>query len=245
VRAFDNVESRGGYSGLYQFGASYNPGRFTTQTSTKPMSGDYLLYWMASQALWRVDPKGGKGLDATFAYDWSPGSINRNNTMITAGLRFNEPLPLRIHHTMSLGYVQNRLSPVFVPPGGPAWKPEQALEFNSLLDIAPMLLTAAGRSILRERGWRNAARRRSGIQNQGRIIAGLPRSEKAASPPAVPFSAGRRMPPPPILLLPSVTRTRLQIPVINAEFVFVRHLCTFQTSTCPYNGDCYTWHFAE
>jgi carbohydrate-selective porin OprB len=104
------------------------------------MSGNYLLYWMASQALWRVDPRGGKGLDATFAYDWSPASINRNNTMITAGLRFNEPLPLRIHHTMSLGYVQNRLSSLFVPPGGPAWRPEQALEFNSLLDIAPMLL---------------------------------------------------------------------------------------------------------
>src|SRR5260370_2381248 len=29
VRAFDNVESRKGYSGLYQFGASYNPGKFT------------------------------------------------------------------------------------------------------------------------------------------------------------------------------------------------------------------------
>jgi len=41
---------------------------------------------------------------------------------------------------MSVGYVQNRLSPLFVPAGGPAWRPEQALEFNSLLDIAPMLL---------------------------------------------------------------------------------------------------------
>jgi porin len=140
VRAFDNVESRKGYSGLYQFGASYNPGVFTTPTSTKPMYGNCLLYWMASQALWRVDPKGGKGLDATLAYDWSPAGINRNNTMLTAGLRFNEPLPLRIHHTMSLGYVQNRLSPLFVPPGGPAWRPEQAIEFNSLLDILPMLL---------------------------------------------------------------------------------------------------------
>ena len=30
VRAFDNVESRKGYSGLYQFGASYNPSTFTT-----------------------------------------------------------------------------------------------------------------------------------------------------------------------------------------------------------------------
>src|SRR5260370_21775190 len=32
VRAFGNVESRKGYSGLYQFGASYNPRTFVTAT---------------------------------------------------------------------------------------------------------------------------------------------------------------------------------------------------------------------
>jgi porin len=140
VRAFDNVESRKGYSGLYQFGASYNPGKFTSPASAIPRSGNYLLYWMASQALWRVDPKEAKGLDATFVYDWSPPSVNRNYTLLTAGLRFNEPLPLRIHNTMSLGYVRNSLSPQFVPPGTPPWKTENAVEFNTLLDPAPMLL---------------------------------------------------------------------------------------------------------
>jgi porin len=139
VRAFDNVETRKGYSGLYQFGASYNPGKFTSSTRATPQSGNYLLYWMASQALWRVDPKGAKGLDATFAYDWSPPSVNRNNRELTAGLRFNEPLPLRFHNTMSLGYVRNMLSPQFFPPGMPA-KTEQAVEFNPLLDVLPMLL---------------------------------------------------------------------------------------------------------
>lgn len=139
VRAFDNVESRKGYSGLYQFGASYNPSKFTTASGVV-QSSNYLLYWMASQALWRVDPKGAKGLDGTFAYDWSPANVNRNNTMFTAGLRFNQPLPLRIHNTMSLGYVQNRLSPQFLPQDTPPWKPEHAVEFNALLDPLPMLL---------------------------------------------------------------------------------------------------------
>jgi porin len=139
MRAFDNVESRKGYSGLYQFGAAYNPGKFTGPTTTTPRS-NYLLYWMASQALWRVDPNEGKGFDATFAYDWSPSDINRNNTMLTAGLRFNEPLPVPFHNTMSLGYVQNRLSQQFVPIGTPPWKAEQGVEFNTLLDPAPMLL---------------------------------------------------------------------------------------------------------
>jgi carbohydrate-selective porin OprB len=95
---------------------------------------------MASQALWRVDPQGGKGLDTTFAYDWSSPSVNRNNAMLTAGLRFNEPLPLRIHNTMSLGYVRNNLSPQFLPVGMPAWRTEQGVEFNALLDVLPMLL---------------------------------------------------------------------------------------------------------
>src|SRR5712672_3569654 len=139
VRAFDNVDTRKGYSGLYQFGASYNPGKFTVPNSATPRSGNYLLYWMASQALWRLDPKGVKGLDATVAYDWSPPSVNRNNRELTAGLRFNEPLPLNFHHTMSLGYVRNMLSPQFFPPGR-LTKAEQAVEFNTLLDVLPMLL---------------------------------------------------------------------------------------------------------
>jgi porin len=140
VRAFDNVETRKGYSGLYQFGASYNPGKFTTPTSARPRSGNYLLYGMASQALWRVDPKESRGLDATFAYDWSPPDVNRNNTLLTAGLRFNEPLPLHFHNTMSLGYVRNSLSSQFPPPGLQSSKTEQGVEFNTLLDPLPMLL---------------------------------------------------------------------------------------------------------
>jgi len=95
---------------------------------------------MASQALWRVDPHEAKGLDGTFTYDWSPPSVNRNNTLLTAGLRFNEPLPVNFHNSMSLGYVRNSLSPQFLLPGTPAWKTEQGVEFNALLDVAPMLL---------------------------------------------------------------------------------------------------------
>jgi porin len=139
VRAFDNVESRKGYSGLYELGASYNATIFGTAIGRR-RSGNYLLYWMASQALWRVDPKRGKGLDATFAYDWSPADINRNNALLTAGLRFNEPLPVNIHNTISLGYVRNTLSPQFPPSGQASWRVENGVEFNTLLDPLPMLL---------------------------------------------------------------------------------------------------------
>jgi carbohydrate-selective porin OprB len=140
VRAFDNVETRKGYSGLYRFGVSYNPGLFTPASSTKPQSGNYLLYWMANQALWRVDPKEARGLDATLSYDWSPGDLNRNNTMLTAGVRFNEPLPVHFHNTMTVGYVRNALSQQFVPLGAPPFKPEHGFEFNTLVDFVPMIL---------------------------------------------------------------------------------------------------------
>jgi porin len=140
IRASDDVESRKGYSGLYQFGAVYNPSKFTTPTNSA-RQGDYLLYGMANQALWRVVPKGGKGIDGTFAYDWSPANVNRNNKVLTAGFRFNEPLPLPIHNTMSLGFVQNSLSPQFLPSTtSHRWNAERGVEFNTLLDPLPMLL---------------------------------------------------------------------------------------------------------
>jgi hypothetical protein len=60
--------------------------------------------------------------------------------LLTAGLRFNEPLPLPFHNTMSLGYVQNRLNQQFLPPGTPPWNAEHGVEFNALLDPLPMLL---------------------------------------------------------------------------------------------------------
>lgn len=139
MRAFDTVDSRNGYSGLYQFGAAYNPSKFTSPTIATARAGNYLLYWMASQALWRVDPLRAKGLDATAAYDWSPPDVNRNNRILTIGLRFNEPLPIRKHNTMSIGYVRNYLSPQFKQPATAPWKVEQALEFNALVDVLPMM----------------------------------------------------------------------------------------------------------
>jgi porin len=139
VGASGDVESRKGYSGQYQFGASYNPGKFTNPAGTNPRSGNYLLYWMANQALWRVNPKEGKGLDATVGYDWSPADINLNNKQLTAGLRFNEPIPLHIHNTVALGYVQNSLSSQFLSPHAAAWKAERAVECNVRFDVGPML----------------------------------------------------------------------------------------------------------
>ncbi len=140
VRGFDNVETRKGYIGLYKFGAAYNPGKFTEPQKNTPRAGDYLLYWMANQAIWRVDPSRSNGLDATLSYDWSPEDVNRNNSELTAGLRYNEPLPVKFHNTISLGYVLNHLSADFHTAGTLDFKQEHALELNSMLHMTPYML---------------------------------------------------------------------------------------------------------
>jgi porin len=140
VRGFDNVETRKGYKGLYRFGAAYNPGKFDSPVQATPRPGNYLLYWMANQAIWRVDPAGSKGLDATASYDWSPANVNRNDTEFTAGLRYNEPLPFRFHNTLSLGYVRNHLSADYQTPGAPAFKVEHGVELNCMLHATSSML---------------------------------------------------------------------------------------------------------
>jgi len=119
VRAFDNVESRKGYSGLYQFGASYNPGKFTSPTSATPRSGNYLLYWMASKPLARGSERvKGFGWDACVRLESAERQPQQHNAHGRVALQ--RAAALHIHKHDSLGYVRNMLSPEFFPPGMPA-----------------------------------------------------------------------------------------------------------------------------
>jgi hypothetical protein len=86
------------------------------------------------------EPERRKRFGCYFCLRLEPGGHQPNNTPLAAGLRFNEPLPVNFHNTMSLGYMRNSLSPQFLPPSVSAWKTEQGVEFNALLDVAPMLL---------------------------------------------------------------------------------------------------------
>jgi porin len=122
-----------------RLGAVYNPSEFSAPLSLTPQSGNYLFYLKASQALWRVNPQDARGLDATFAFDWSPSDINRNNSELTAGLRVNEPLPIGFHNTISLGYARNSLSSDFAPDGSNL-RAEQGIEVNALFLYGPFLV---------------------------------------------------------------------------------------------------------
>lgn len=137
VRAEDNVESRRGYSGLYRFGAVYNPGKFASTSSTKPISGNYLIYGSAGQALYRRSPVTDRGIDLTASVDWTPPDRTRNNQDLTVGLRLNQPLPVSLHNTIGLAYVRSGINQSFPvsPPIVSTNAAEHAFEANFLLEL--------------------------------------------------------------------------------------------------------------
>ncbi len=135
VRLADNMATRHGYRGAYQFGGAYNPGKFPTSASVAPASGNYLVYGDASQALWRSNPSSGRGPDATAGFTWSPADRNFNNRELTLGLRINELIPSRTHYnTVAFGYVRSGFTNDFLPGHGslPAHS-ENGLELSALI----------------------------------------------------------------------------------------------------------------
>jgi hypothetical protein len=98
-----------------------------------------------------------------------PRTVNPNNTLLTAGLLFNQTLPLPIHNTMSLGYEQNRISQQFVPEGTPRFKPEHGAEFNAAGPLADAT-TAAGDSVLRGPGRKEQGAPRFSDSEQGSVL---------------------------------------------------------------------------
>jgi carbohydrate-selective porin OprB len=58
------------YPGAYKFGGVYNGGKFPDPRG-RQSNGNYLIYGMASQALFRSDAGSNRGLDATFGFDYS------------------------------------------------------------------------------------------------------------------------------------------------------------------------------
>lgn len=124
---------RKSYPGIYKFGAAYNGGKFTNASGTQS-TGNYLIYGMANQALYRSDAGTNTGLDATIGFDWSPGDLNRENSQITAGVRYNGPIPSRSQDGVSFGFVYTRVSDPFqsvgIPFGMPPLGSEKAIEVN-------------------------------------------------------------------------------------------------------------------
>lgn len=131
------------YPGEFKFGAVYNGGKFPNPQGIQS-SGNYLIYGMASQALFRTDARSNRGLDATFGFDYTPGDVSRENVQITAGARINAPFEVRPHDWIGIGFVYSKISDPFrnfeALLGGPRLGSEKVFELNYALKITPYWL---------------------------------------------------------------------------------------------------------
>jgi carbohydrate-selective porin OprB len=131
------------YPGEYKFGGVYNGGRFPNPGGLES-SGNYLIYGMASQALYRPDAGSDRGLDATIGFDYSPGDVSRENVQITAGARINAPFARRPKDRIGIGFVYSKISDPYrnyeALLGGPLLGSEKAFELNYSLQLTPYWL---------------------------------------------------------------------------------------------------------
>ena len=131
------------YPGVYKFGAVYNGGKFPDPVGQRS-NGNYLIYGMASQAIFRTEAGSNRGLDATLGFDYSPGDVARENVQITAGARWNAPFASRKKDRVAVGIVYSKISDPFSQfgalLGGPRLGPEKAFELNYALQVTPYWL---------------------------------------------------------------------------------------------------------
>jgi porin len=129
------------YPGTYKFGATVNSGPFSNIVTGVQSGGNYLLYVMANQRLFRAEAGSNRGLDVNFAYDWTPDNITRNYSQITGGFRYHGLIPRRRRDTVSAGVVYSRISPTlneaFVKAGLLPFGSEKAFELNYAARVTP------------------------------------------------------------------------------------------------------------
>ena len=95
------VQVRSIYPGHYAFGSTYNGGKFANPFNPVPLfyspyTGNYVMYMMANQAVYRPKAGSNTGLDAFFGFAGSPNATyNFVDKNITTGVVYNGPIPSR------------------------------------------------------------------------------------------------------------------------------------------------------
>ncbi len=144
VKPANRSASEKTYPGTYKVGASYNGGKFQNPVTGTYSRGNYLIYVMANQAVYRSTPGSDRGVDLDFGFDWSPSDTNRQNSQLTAGLRYNDVIPRGDHDGFALGVVYSRISDRFSLVGTrPGFRPfgsEKAIELNYVIQVSPCWL---------------------------------------------------------------------------------------------------------
>lgn len=140
------------YPGHYAFGSTYNGGKFTNPFNPVPLfyspyTGNYVIYFMGNQAVYR--PKAGlnTGLDAFFGIAVSPdATYNFVDKNITTGFVYNGPIPSRpkdsVAFAMSYSHVSDAYSTAYAQSflGAPVLGSEKAFEVNYLFQATPYFI---------------------------------------------------------------------------------------------------------
>lgn len=122
------------YPGKYKIGSLYNGGNFIDPLRLTTSPGNYLLYFMANQAIYRSDIGTSRGIDLAFAIDWSPPDVNQQYEQLTAGIRIHAPVSSRAEDILSVGIIHSGESSNFkhaeLIHSLPRRSSEQAFEVN-------------------------------------------------------------------------------------------------------------------
>ncbi|PYX83569.1 MAG: hypothetical protein DMG70_09845 [Acidobacteria bacterium] len=148
--------SRKLYPGKCKFGSCYNVGDFVDPVTQAKRRGNYLLYLMANQAVYRKEVGSNRGLDLDFAIDWSPDAVNGINEQITGGFRYNGPIPVRKQDTVSFGFVYSKVSDHFdrsyLLQSLPVLGAEKAFELNYMFQATHWLVLQPAVQYYADRG---------------------------------------------------------------------------------------------
>jgi porin len=132
------------YPGLYKIGSSFNGGHFPDPVTGLNRSGNYLVYFMGNQAIFRPEAGSNKGLDVHLGVDFAPNQVNKIDRQVTGGLVYNGLIPKRGNDSVAFGIVYSQVSDNFNTSyeflGQPQLGSEKAFEINYKAQVTPWLV---------------------------------------------------------------------------------------------------------
>ena len=154
------------YTGQYEVGSTYNGGKFANQFCSptaripgcpsagsiyytnplyfSPNTGNYVVYFMGDQAVYRPKAGSNVGLDLVGGMAFSPNTpynfVNRNALL---GLQYNGPISSRPNDSVNFGFSYSHVSDKYgqyyaaANPTAPPYSSEKAFEVNYLVQLTP------------------------------------------------------------------------------------------------------------
>jgi carbohydrate-selective porin OprB len=129
------------YPGLYQFGSTWNGDHFANfQTGVLRPNGNYQVYFMGNQAIFRPFTHSNQGLDVHFGLDVSPSDVNKVDREVTVGVIYNGLIPKRRKDAVDFALVYAKISDIFNLGNNLSLTSEKAYEINYKAQITPWLV---------------------------------------------------------------------------------------------------------